>query len=620
MRFSIITIFNFKAFIGEHTIDLVGGEGGLRFLCSENKADPDLEANGCGKSTLWDALFWVLYGRTLRGVKAVNVRSWGETGPASVTLPFEIDGDEYILYRSWGPNKLQLIKNDGEYKSIEQEDIDILIGLNAESFTNSIIMGQFNKMFFDMKPAEKMAMFTDVLDLEDWEKRSKTASTLAKGFGEKLRGAEHLRNTTLSRIETLEEQIEGLEYSSREFEKKAKTRLKEANDKKSSIEAKGKKKRAAAEKTKKEHNVATKDLDEINEKHDNENTEYKKLTQEINRLEKDLTDNTARSETLEDRLEEIKNAKDTCPVCKQKIKTNKKHIQDEKNKLTAKLDVLSEEADELKIEIKDYEETIEDINDSFEKIEDLHNKAEKTVRELERLIREEDNTLSNLRRDLKEVNRAIDEAGNVKNPYESQLDDLDDKINDTEDTLTEAEQSIKDLTTEVEAHEFWVKGFKEIRLMLIDEALVALEVEVNNNLIQLGLAGWEVGFEVERETQAGGVSKGFTVYILSPRNDDLVPWECWSGGETQRLALAGTMGLCNLILNQRGIDTNLEVYDEPTAHISEKGVGQLADLLQQRAVDTGKQLWLVDHRTVEYGGFESIVKIIKDKDGARIAS
>jgi hypothetical protein len=49
---------------------------------------------------------------------------------------------------------------------------------------------------------------------------------------------------------------------------------------------------------------------------------------------------------------------------------------------------------------------------------------------------------------------------------------------------------------ELFATQYWVKGFREVRLSLISEVLTQLELEVNNKLFQLGLENWKVLFAV----------------------------------------------------------------------------------------------------------------------------
>jgi len=164
----------------------------------------------------------------------------------------------------------------------------------------------------------------------------------------------------------------------------------------------------------------------------------------------------------------------------------------------------------------------------------------------------------------------------------------------------------------------WSRNFKEIRLQLISEALDQLEIEANNEIMALGLVNWELQFDVDRETKSGNLSRGFTVNVLSPHNDEPVPWESWSGGEAQRLRIGAQAGLSNLIRDRTGADIPLEIWDEPTQGLSKEGVLDLMDCLAARARREDRQVWVVDHSELGYGGFDGIATIVKTDQGSHI--
>lgn len=104
---------------------------------------------------------------------------------------------------------------------------------------------------------------------------------------------------------------------------------------------------------------------------------------------------------------------------------------------------------------------------------------------------------------------------------------------------------------------------------MISEVLTQLELEVNNKLFQLGLQDWKVLFAVEGLTKGGKVKKGFTVTIITPYNLEPVNWNAWSGGESQRLRLAGSLGIADLITSRCPYVPTFEVFDEPSSYLSE---------------------------------------------------
>ena len=145
-----------------------------------------------------------------------------------------------------------------------------------------------------------------------------------------------------------------------------------------------------------------------------------------------------------------------------------------------------------------------------------------------------------------------------------------------------------------------------------------LEVQVNAALMQLGLLDWSMTFAIDSENKSGGTRRGFSVLVNAPHSDGPVPWEAWSGGESQRLRLAGQLGLSSLIMEFSGASCNLEVYDEPSTWLSSKGITDLLDTLSSRAQSLGKSIWVVDHRSLEYGGFTKVLKVVKTVQGSKM--
>ncbi len=181
-----------------------------------------------------------------------------------------------------------------------------------------------------------------------------------------------------------------------------------------------------------------------------------------------------------------------------------------------------------------------------------------------------------------------------------------------------AKASIAQLNEEHSAVSFWVGGFKRVRLFIVETTLRQLEVEVNNSLADLGLTDWRIEFDVERENKSGSITKGFVVFVYAPGHAEPVRWESWSGGETQRLRLAGALGLANLIMEQAGLVSQVEFYDEFSTHMSEEGIQDTLQTLHDRAHSLGRQIWVIDHNSLDFGGFSGTLTIIKDTEGSHL--
>lgn len=149
---------------------------GVHLICGDNQVDPDLGSNGAGKSTLWDAICWCFYGKTPDGLRSPDLIPWGTNTEVIVRTDVQLDGSERHtpIVRGANPNFLNI---DG--KTVSQEQLEQTIGMNFDTFTNTMLLGQGRPLFFDLTPTAKMQLFSDALNLDRWERRSKEASKKA---------------------------------------------------------------------------------------------------------------------------------------------------------------------------------------------------------------------------------------------------------------------------------------------------------------------------------------------------------------------------------------------------------------------------------------------------------
>ena len=78
------------------------------------------------------------------------------------------------------------------------------------------------------------------------------------------------------------------------------------------------------------------------------------------------------------------------------------------------------------------------------------------------------------------------------------------------------------------------------------------------------------------------------------------------------------MAMSNVILTQRGITTNLQVWDEPFNCLSGTGHDDALELLYEQAHGQGKQVWLIDHHSVDFG-FDGVLTVVKNHSGSHLA-
>lgn len=607
-----ITLNNFRSYKGEHKF-VFPKTSGLYYLSGENLWEPALGSNGAGKSTFIDAITWCLYGHTTRGLKANEILSWHVSVGAQVALDLTVGDDCLRVKRTQKPNGLFL----GD-KPVDQKELETHLRLNYTAFTHSILSPQFGEPFFSLKTGDKLTLFSDINNLDYWLEKSDESTKVARKQEQDLAELTQHMDRAEGQIETIKDDIIELKKKQTVYEKERSSKLKyvehevgvflkrirtlngQLDEDKGTLDAL---KAQIAGTTGKAQNIM-KNRDILLET-------ISSLSADKKILQREMAD-------FINKHDEYKALGGYCPCCEQNI--DQRHATDViKHLLTAT----------LKTEIK-YDNCSKTIKKTMETLALLRLDIGSHTNKLSALKNDqcavEDGIIkTNLR--LTQFNAHLDAAeikiAEIKsgdNPYKKLLDDKLNSLLSTEAKLSQDLKAFEVLTSQHIATSYWSKGFKQIRLFIIEQAFQTLEIEVNNCLAQLGMVDWQVTFDVERENKKGGITKGFIVLIKSPSNPAPVRWENWSGGETQRLQLAGDLGLANLIMHQAGLQNCIEFFDEPSTHLSSQGMMALADMLHERAITEAKSIWIADHTSISnFGEFQGIITARKTKNGSDIS-
>lgn len=598
-----ILVTNFRSFgSGTHRLSL-GTEPGVYFLTGENREEPALGSNGSGKSSVWEALCWGVYGKTSRNLKAGDVNTWG-SDPKSQTQVTVVTARGRIS-RTWRPNTLHI---DGE--DATQEQVEQLVGLTHHQFLHAVFVAQFAPMFLDLPHQMQTDLFGEILQLEGWEKLSAAAKTKAAAIESDLTSA-----NVEARV--LQRQIEELEATS--FEKEIERWEDERQDE---LVALRRKRRDVVTRLSTMRPVKT-DVKELREElrevvgEEREQTTYRyDAIQSKGAIEKKATKVAAALELAEQQYALITKS-DICPMCRQPI--FERHVKDERARLESLIKAYEDEIISLAQQVEGFQNTIDAAESRLEEIREVKDSLGKKIAVLNDRKESADRARSEQESLLATYEKSIAAVESEKNPHRILAVSAKRKLQSARLKLRDEEDRAAALTTRLQRVGYWKKGFMDVRLFLISEALQQLEIEVNSALLELGLDGWRVEFDVDRMTKGGSVRKGFAVTVHSPHNSEPVPWEAWSGGESQRLRIAATMGLSSLINSALGTESDLEVWDEPSTWLSEQGIEDLLESLHSRAMALGKRVWVVDHRTLAFGGFRGSATVVKEPEkGSRI--
>ena len=613
LEFDTLTITNFKTFLGSHNLDLRGLGSGLHFLCGDNQAEPALESNGAGKTSLIDAFRWVITGKTSDDLKGPDIRPWDKYGVKDQTLvmlKFTIAGERHALIRCAGPNSLTL-----DTKDCDQYEVDNLLRLSDEVIAHTILFGQGKPLFFDLPPGEKLALFSTVLNLDRWDGYAERASDQAKKAEDKKRTAEGRRTGLDSEIQNLTKTVDDLRSKTRTWSTEKAERLQDLQRTRIKAQAELDKARESYLQLKLSADGAGMELEPLRNQVDEASNEVIRLSSEEAKVR-------ARSQAIENEHERLVEELDalgdaeTCPACGQSLKgTNlAAHKKELKRKIADQVQGLSAATEDITKADLYTEAARRQLGELRTKLREFEQKEDAARRNSDML----NTNIGKFQAAVASVEASIAEQDKTTNPYDEQLQTTRAKLVDTKAFLEGMDKAIATLDKQIEQMAFWARGFKEVRLLLVDDVLKELELVSNDMLQDVGLGDWNIGYSIEKDTKKGTVKRALSVFIQSPKNDHPVRWESFSGGERQRLRLVGSLALGEVLLNHAGVSPNIEILDEPSQHLATKGVKDLCAYLAWRAEQQGKTIFLVDHQAVSSEDFSSTVTVVRDKAGSRI--
>ena len=590
---------------------------GLHFLWGRNEVNPRLGANACGKTRLWEALVWVIYGKTSAGLKAGDVANWDHGKNASVEFKYFVDGDpalECCVVRTWSPNTWGWSSWDGVVVDLAKDETNPLIAdlrLSFNSFLATVLMAQGEDMFPDLKPDKKAALFSEVMNLDRWLTYADNASKRASEFDRQCRTLEK----DLARLEGQLDQFDdqaiidlSADWVKTRTDREAK--LEDTYGKLLDDEARATAELSEAKLAEDRNQGLVAEWLENGKKAAAEATAAEAAERKV---KNDLIAAEHEMKACAGHLEFL-DAHRHCPTCQQDLTGPQHDEQLKKAKKTLKF--CEEHVDELRAREAKHRKATDKASATLEATNNRFADFHRALRLAETETKAARSVLATVSRDLDRLEDEAEKLANEKNPYAEMLDQSAQRQQALAKDIRKTRRLLDDADAQYRLASYWVRGFKEIRLELIGEALTQLEIEVNSEVSNLGLVGWSLHFDVDRETKGGSVQRGFTVTVLSPHNSKPVPWEAWSGGEAQRLRVAAQCGLANLIRGNTGATIDLEVWDEPTAGMSPEGISDLLKALADRAAREQRQVWIVDHHSLSFGGFTGRAMVVKTKAGS----
>lgn len=553
----------------------------------------DNTSEGCGKSAMFNAICWCLFGCLPKDTNTDDVIKDGSKS-CSVTVQLD-NGDEIIRTRK--PNDLY-IYDDAKQETVRGKDarqtqqlIEAFIGFSYETFLQSCYFAQNSQVKFLLANEEnKVKILSDLADLSSFDVARKKAHELVKDLGMKIYVLEGAKEQAEKSIELLKGQIITMRSMRGKFETEHAQRLSELDTQQAEMYTEihylshnlpeltteffaKKEEVASALETYRKHLVDTQvnlaRVSELKLRKQNLEMEVKALKEEAAQFHP----HTGRGE---------------CPVCGTSVSnidpTKLKVIAAEyKEKIVQKVKEFSALNFDTPIDLQEqhdfYKATVQAMEEDLKEIETIEfsHKAQKD--KLKWLIIEQKKLTE---RHQKEK---VKDFGDL----DSRIVLINKAISEQQEQLIQVCDKIKEFKFKSDQYDVLKEGFKEVKMYAFQGMLQELNLKANEYLSQL--FEQQISIKFFNGDDSGNISKIQTGIEFDGTTRSL---GLFSGGQTRRIMLAVDLALSDLAQARSVKPINLLILDEYFKDLSFESMEKIYRLLEQRQ----GSILLVEHNEI----------------------
>ena len=540
---------------------------------TEGRTNLIVGSNGAGKSTILDALTFSLFARPFRKIsKSMLINSINEKDCVA-EIEFRIGKIEYKVVRGMKPSKFEIYCNgvlwDKESSVNEQQKNfeNSVLKMNYKSFTQIVVLGSSTFVpFMKLSVPQRREIIEDILDIQVFSTMNLLQKDRVKENNVEIRDVDYQIDLLKDKIELQKQHMLTLEKRTEEDIKKKQKQIEEYQ----TTETHGTEEVLILTQQIERLNKEMKEYSKSSEKLKKLNTFLIKLTHKLNTCEKDR-------KFFEDH--------DVCPTCSQEL---------EKEFVATMTDDLDDKIKDISIGKDELLEAIEQEEKRLEKFTELSTE----VNNINTTISQTNFQLMTIRKQITDIENEIKELEGTNPDKKAEYNKLETFIKDKKnfsrqyadlkkdgDVLTTAGQLLKDngIKTRI------IKTYLPTMNKLINDFLQRMEFYVNFTL--------DENFEE----------------IIKSRYRDIFSYDSFSEGEKARIDIALLLTWRSIAKLKNSVDTNLLILDEIfDGSLDQTGTSDLGYIL--RNFDENTKVYVISHKQNLDDKFDRTITVEKSKN------
>jgi DNA repair exonuclease SbcCD ATPase subunit len=534
--------------------------------------------NGAGKSTILDALTFVLFGKPFRSVNKNQLINSVNQGGTEVEVEFVIGAKRYLVKRGIKKNFFEIYQNgemlnqDASIRDYQEYLEKTILKLNYKSFTQIVVLGSSTFIpFMQLKASDRRTIIEDLLDIEIFSVMNQLLRTRVAQNKEDMGTVDIALGLSSGHLENHTHLIQKLKENK-------------------SIQI-------------------SKNRKDI-EQHENHIENYQENISEANKKIEEYTQSISDETKVKNEIDKLLDYQKGIEAHITKYEEDVKFYEQSSHCDTCEQEIPQEHRDKM---IEQFHGKMHEMGGGLTQLGQKLESQQTRIKEIEKILGSINGCQGDIAKSQNSIQACTQYINKVSNQIEeiSQMsEDIDSKKNELE-TIKEDiriyNEEKKNLSNQKYLYELASTLLKDsgIKSRIIKQYLPIINKYIN---VHLGKMDFYVSFELD---------EGFNETIKSRHRDEFT-YASFSEGEKMRIDLALLFTWRAIAKLKNSVNTNLLILDEVfDSSLDASGTDEFLKILYDLAGDVN--VFVISHKgDVLYDRFKSTIKFEKHKNFSRM--